>query len=402
MRQFLDEQRKRVDRGQDVTTIPPKFQKLNGIWGEWTGEQILDGDSTCPIQPRPDADEEKLVRELGIKLYIFLTFSTDIWDNLNDKQLGLRKNNRLLHGGLQLATKQMPQGLTITIPMTNNIGFQNLAHVIIHFENAEPDLGRKGFQPNEVRVAEKLAVSAVTAFRKRYSMLRKPGAAKDYEDELKLNEWIREQEIHEKDYPLIITGRGLFIPTEELAIRSQPRVEQDVVALFNQMLSSGLIRGIQVISTSQYKQYDGLYRISMDPPVDRFILSASNPLRVDEEIFAGKDRLHSIVKALEYKYSVDGLIEEIQGGEKSIEDIGLIVAWEMGSKWKQIFEVTSYLDDDNVHHRKIHGTTHTFTHAVSGAAAFEAIMLEDLVRYLKDPTVECQRQRELYGKNEAL
>lgn len=50
-----------------------------------------------------------------------------------------------------------------------------------------------------MRVAEKLAVSAVTAFRKRYAMLRKPGAAKDYGDELKLNEWIKAQEIHEKE-----------------------------------------------------------------------------------------------------------------------------------------------------------------------------------------------------------
>lgn len=162
------------------------------------------------------------------------------------------------------------------------------------------------------------------------------------------------------------------------------------------MLTSGLIRGIQLISSSQYKQYDGLYRISMEPPLARFILSDENPLGVDEETFAGNEKLQSTVKVLEYKYSVDGLIEEIQSGEKSIEDIGLIVAWEIGIKWKQIFEITSYLDEDNVHHRKIHGTTHSFTHAVSGAAAFEAVILEDLVRYLKDPEAESECQREIY------
>ena len=89
-----------------------------------------------------------MCKELDIKLRIFLCFSTDLWDSYNDNVVNLRKGHRLLHGGLQLCTRNMPQGLPITIPMTNNIGFQNLAHVLVHFENAEPDLGRKGFQPD--------------------------------------------------------------------------------------------------------------------------------------------------------------------------------------------------------------------------------------------------------------
>jgi len=143
-------------------------------------------------------------------MYVFLTFSTEIWDHYSGKQMNFRANHRLIHGGLQLGTRHMPQGLPLTIPMTNNIGFQNLAHVIVHFDNAEPDLGRKGFQPNQVRVAEKLSVSAVTAFRRRYQLLRKPGGAREYADELKLDNWIKEQEAHADKFPLVITGKGLF------------------------------------------------------------------------------------------------------------------------------------------------------------------------------------------------
>lgn len=399
LRRFLADQQRRVAQGQDVTKIPAKYQKLNGLWGEWSGEEMLDPRSGCPINPRLDEEEQKLIRELGIKLYIFLAFSTDLWDNFNDKQLGLRNGQRILRGGLQLATRNMPQGLPLTIPMTNNIGFQNLAHVIVHFENAEPDLGRKGFQPDQVRIAEKLSVSAVTAFRKRYSMLRKPGGAKEYHDELRLDQWIREQEVHEEKYPLIITGVGLFQPTEELPIRSEPIVEQDVVALFNQMLSSGLIRGIHLIASSQYKQYDGLYRIKMEPPIDRYFLSKTNPLGVDADLFVEQENLVTVVKVLEYKYSLDGLIEEIQSGVKSISDIGLVICWEIGGKWKQLFDITSYLDPDNVHHRRIHGTTHTFTHAMSGVPAFEAIILKDLVSYLRNPQDEIDQQKEKYSED---
>jgi len=103
-------------------------------------------EANCPIRLTLDADERQLAKSAGVSIYVYLGFSTELWDSLNDKMLSLRRGARVLHGGLQLATRRMPQGMTLTIPMTNNIGFQNLAHVIIHFENAEPDLGRKGFQ----------------------------------------------------------------------------------------------------------------------------------------------------------------------------------------------------------------------------------------------------------------
>ncbi|MFP5262018.1 MAG: ATP-binding protein [Blastocatellia bacterium] len=397
LRDFLADQKKRIANGQDVSSPPARFRKLNGLWGEWPIKEILDNKSDCPIKPRLDEDEQNLARELSIRLYIFLAYSTDLWDYFNDKQLGLRANNRLLRGGLQLATQNMPQGLPLTIPMTNNIGYQNMAHVVIHFENAEPDLGRKGFQPNQVRVAEKLSVSAVTAFRRRYNMLRKPGGAKEFDDELKLSDWIKKQEQHETQFPLEVTGTGLFMPQERLAISSEPIVEQDVVALFNQMLSSGLVRGVQLISSSQYKQYDGLFRIKMDPPFERFILSDLNPLGVNEELFNGREKVETVVKVLEYKYTLDGLIEEIQGEIKNAGDIGLAVVWDIGTRWKQMFDTISYLDPDNTHHRRIHGTTHSFIHSMSGVPVFEAVILKDLINYLQNPTKERKRQQEIYS-----
>lgn len=394
LREFLEDQKRRLAKGQDVSKVPAKYRALHGIWGEWRGDDILGGNT--PIKPRLDASEEKLVRELDISLRIFLAFSTDLWDTYNDKTLALRKGHRLIRGGLQLCTRHMPQGQPITIPMTNNIGFQNLAHVLIHFENAEPDLGRKGFQPDVVRVAEKLSVSAVTAFRRHYSLLRKPGGAKAYDDELKLDEWKKEQEEHAKNCPLKISGSGLFLPTEELPIRSEPVVEQDVVALFNQMLSSGLVRGVQLISSSQYKQYDGLYRISMEQPYDKYILSDENPLGIDEEHFIDKDKLETVIKVLEYKFSVDGLVEEFQSEVKAVEDVDLVVAWEVGTKWSQMFDITSYLDEDNVHHRTIHGATHSFQHSMTGSHAFEAIILKDMISFLSNPDKEQENQRRLY------
>jgi hypothetical protein len=147
----------------------PRWPGPNGVWGEWSGEEIMANNS--PIKPRFEQWEQELLLALKVQLYVFMCYSTDLCDDYNDNKLKLRKHGRILGGGLQQATKHMPQGLAITIPLTNNIRFQNITHVIVHFENAEPDLGRKGFQPEHTKLAEKLSVSAVTALRRYYDRL---------------------------------------------------------------------------------------------------------------------------------------------------------------------------------------------------------------------------------------
>jgi hypothetical protein len=215
---------------------------------------------------------------------------------------------------------------------------------------------------------------------------------------MRLSQWIDLQKEHEREHPLTIKGRGLLAPTEELPITSVPIVEQDIVALFNQMLSSGLVRGIQLLSSSQYNQYDGLYRILMNPPFDKYKYNDTNPLGANPDQFVGVDEpIVSQVSILEYKYSVDALIEEFSTDVKNPEDIGLVVAWEMGERFAEMFDVLSYLDNDNLHHREFHGFTHSFSHAVSGTSAFQAIILQDLINYCLDGITESARQKRLYS-----
>jgi hypothetical protein len=339
------------------------------------------------------------MQDLDPRVYVFMCYSTNLWDDYNDNSLSLRKGSRILRGGIQQATKHMPQGAPIPIPLTNNMGFQQITHVVVHFHNAEPDLGRKGFQPEHSALAGTLARAGVTAFRKFFDrLLRKNTGAPALMQQMKLSQWIEEQKKHELDFPLTISGKGLFAPQYELPIRSAPVVEQDVVALFNQMLSSGLIRGIQLLSSSQFNQYDGLYRFRLEPPFELFIRSSQNPLGVDAQQFVGvENTLESPVSVLEYKHTLDALIEELDNGTKNADEIKLAICWELGEKWQSHFEIISYLDNDNLHHRQFHGITHHFSHAVSGLPAFSVIVLSDLIAYLTDQDKESTRQHQLYS-----
>ena len=170
----------------------------------------------------------------------------------------LRKGYRVLKGGLQLANNQMIQGELIAIPLTSNIGYQNQCHVIVHFKDADPDLGRKGFQPELKEVAEKISVAIVNRLKKWKQLLKSDtGAKPDIVQEIALHDWIREQEDHEKSNPLILNNENFFKPLNEISITSEPQSEQDAIVLFNQLIAGGVIRGLKLLATSQVKQYDG-------------------------------------------------------------------------------------------------------------------------------------------------
>ena len=100
-----------------------------------------------------------------------------MWDQYNDEIIKLRKGSRVLRGGLQMAANHMPQGDLIAIPLTSNIGYQNQVHVVVHFTEAEPDLGRKGFQPEIKEVAEEISTSIVGVLKRWRGNLRKETGA---------------------------------------------------------------------------------------------------------------------------------------------------------------------------------------------------------------------------------
>lgn len=290
----------------------------------------------------------------------------------------------------------MIQGELIAIPLTSNIGYQNQCHVLVHFKDADPDLGRKGFQPELKETAEKLSVSIVNRLKQWKPLLKSDtGAKPDIVKEIALHEWIREQEDHEKTNPLNLTNKNFFAPINEISITSEPQSEQDVIVLFNQLIAGGVIRGIKLLATSQVKQYDGVFKyVVKEPLINHEYHKENNPLGVQEFQFTSE--LTSPPKVLEYKYNIDGLINEFESEYKNEKDIHLAVAWEMGNEWTKKYEITSYLDLDNLHQRDFHGLTHQFD---SGTTKFHVIILKELVEYLNDVEGVQSYQKENYSED---
>jgi hypothetical protein len=301
--------------------------------------------------------------------------------------------------GIQLAANRMPQGDVIQVPLTRYIGRQNQVHFLIHFENYTPDLGRKGFSKPLVDFASDLARAIVQQQvpTLRDNMKRDTGAAPDLGRQMALDEWKKEMTAHELSHPLVIDSEHFFHPTRKISITSQPTREQDVIALFHEMLSGGVIRGIRVLATNERLTYDSLCRISFEGDRELFEYDeGKNPLGIDGSVLEELLGKVTDAKVLEYKFSLDGLMNDLDAQEKNINDLDICVAWEMGEAWQENYAIQTLLIPENIPIRNFHGATHLLQDPNSGATQASLIILKDLVDVLLEPEAAYERQRELY------
>lgn len=372
--------------------FPAKYSRLNGIYEFYDEAKLLALPTT-----RLTSEHHELISAYNITAYAYFCYSTDVWDELNDKVVKLKKGTRILRGGLQLANNFMTQGELIAIPLTSNIGYQNQAHVLVHFRNADPDLGRKGFQPELKELAEIISVGIVNRLKRWRNRLKvDTGARPNIAGSDDVYKWVTSQEKYEAENPLVIKNKSFFAPVHEISISSIPQSEQDVIVLFNQLIAGGVIRGIRLLATDQKKQYDGVFKYFIREPVANHVYEKNeNPLGVLE--MENKGAYDSRPWVLEYKFDLDALFREFENDEKKENEINLVVCWETGDLWKKNHDVTSLLDLDNLHHREFHGLTHIFQ---SGGHRFHAIVLSELIDYLNDFESSQTNQKEKYSSVE--
>ncbi|WP_151759852.1 ATP-binding protein [Acinetobacter nosocomialis] len=387
LKEVLDYQKKLLEANKDPTSLPQRYFHSNGIYEFFSTNEL------CQLLKQKDIE---LIEQYNVEAYGYFTYSTSVWDELNDNKAKLRKGYRVLRGGLQLANNKMIQGEVIVIPLTSNIGYQNQTHVVIHFKDADPDLGRKGFQPELKEIAEKISVQIVNKFKNWKKLLKNDSGTKpDIDKEIELHEWVRAQENHEQTNPLRLTNQNFFLPVNEISIVSEPQSEQDVIVLFNQLIAGGVIRGIKLYATSQIKQYDGIFKFTIKEPVDNHIFDIEkNPLGIDDS--SSLKEVSSPPKILEYKYNLDALIGDFESEYKNEKEIHLTIVWEVGNEWKKNYDIISYLDLDNLHQRRYHGITHLLT---SGTSSFYLIALKELIEYLNNTQGVQDQQKKKYSND---
>lgn len=109
--------------GEDKNArLDAKFKRLDCLYQIYSTEELLDADGW--FGKTLDEEQRALVRQHSVVVYSAFLRSAKMWGDLNDEIFGLYKNQRLLKGGLQLASDYMVQGDSSIIPLTSTIGYQ--------------------------------------------------------------------------------------------------------------------------------------------------------------------------------------------------------------------------------------------------------------------------------------
>ncbi len=373
--------------------MPDKYRNLDFIYDNWTSGEI-----ETLVEGALDEEEKAVLRSYSPTVSVEYGYTAKLWTNFNES-LNIRSSYRVLTAGIQLAANNMPQGETITIPLIRNIGRQNQIHFLIHFKDYSPDLGRKGFN-RELTDFAKTVARAITEShlsKLRHLLKANTGVAPDLVREIKIGDWKTEMLNHEAANPLVLASKHFFKPTERVSITSAPTREQDVIALFHQLVAGGVIRGISVMSTNERFTYDGLYKVAFDLDQALYVYdSANNPLGVPQNTAIELSGRMTNPRILEYKFSLDGLIEDVDSHDKSIKDIDLCIVWVTGLSYKERYGITSLLVPENADQRQYHGITHVLTDLESGAKLSDLIVLSELVAVLNGPESTYVAQREKY------
>lgn len=376
------------DANTKFSRLSSEFKKLDCMYEVWSKGQLLDEEGE--FDSALDGEQDRvLIERHNVVVYGAFLSSARQWNAFNDGVLALRKGQKVMQGGLLLATDGMIQGDALVIPLTSAIGYQANAHIIVHFTDGNPDMGRKVFQPELKALAERLAVRAVTVFR-RYLQHRKPDAGPPtILASRALHDWKRQQEAHADRHPL-----ALELAEGRICLVSEPQQEQDVVALFHQLLAIRLLKGYRIFATSQSETYDSLYSLDYRSAGDVQYSREINPLGVSDRI---SDHSETEPKVLEYKFDFDSLVEDFEREVKTAEHIELVVCWSVGSEYKDRFYLKPLLVGDEGGERIQYGATHQAFSESSQDLRFEVIVLKDLLAYLQDPSAEVARQKIVYS-----
>ena len=286
-----------------------------------------------------------------------------------------------------MASDHMVQGDLIPIPLLRAVGYQHQCHTIVHFTNGNPDLGRKVFQPEYQQLAEKLAKGAVQTFIRYRTHLRPDTGTAQMLPDRELQNWMREQVDWRRHEALKV-----FPMFKGLSLVSNPREEQDVVALFHELAACGVLRGYNFLSATCNDRYDALFELNYEDEAIYFD-GDQQPLGVSREI---PIPFQSATEVLEFKYDLDGLARDFDKQVKFPNHIGLAVCWKVTVESMAKLELRPLLVDSAGDIRQHYGATHTAYLVGNEQPAFEVVVLQDLVIFLADRPSEVARQKTLY------
>jgi hypothetical protein len=332
----------------EVTTPPADKLRQDGLYLEWETNRIFKE----LTQQQQSAHAEHL-KSYSPFVYAFVPYQGSIWTDLNEIATGV-KHRTYLDSGLMIAVNRQRLADRLEINATRYETFSRNVFVIVHFDDAKPDQGRKTIEVEAEEFAQKIADRVVQYLAKQRTLLRPPGESPTPEQrqiEKDHADWVFNVRKHAETAPLHLPP-ATYIST--------PLTEQDVVGLFHQMSCLGLFPGIKVYATSQSQTYDCLieYDCSREESGLLYRGKDENPLGVSPYTLGDEERFSTRQLTVEFKNNLDSLIDDVGGDSpKTFGNIDICVCWGKVDEQFKGYELEQVVES-NLDQRKFPGVTH--------------------------------------------
>ena len=252
-----------------------------------------------------------------INFYSLFVSSRNVWKDISDKAKIYIEDNEgnkryLYKGGIYVGTKGMPTGIRIEPPVTGYIGYWPNFYMILEDDTIVFDLGRKSV-PNRTK-----------------------GLLRDIAKQL-FQEFIPFIQYATSDPAVKTTTTStiqhyqkskIFKELENLPDLNIDKInylkhpdgqEASVVALFHELVASGILRGYYTLKTGYKQTYDlwGKYRVEKKLISPKFHHLANEYGMIELPII------------IEFKYKAEDILSDFERDIKYFTDIDLIVCWDL-------------------------------------------------------------------------
>lgn len=302
-------------------------------------------------------------------IYAMFTHSQRVWKERLDQNYSSDKRRRFWRPGIQIVTQQMPTGQVQEVSLPFRAGNRDRFFMLVEIPGAKPDYGRKGFKADINAYVQFVASELILEYFMRNRVLLRPTSIAHGPTAVDAEAAADARIVQAQALP------ELGLPT--LYFKKEPQYENDVIALFSEMIARDYIRGFEILSVSSGTQYDGVvnYRFTRNP--EKLIYHAtSNPLGITKPHIAKTDLLG---KNLEFKKSLVDLINDFDEEVKSPQKVRFVVTWDEGDIVGSGYEIVNLMDNDNYELRDFHGQTHQL---VLEPTTIPVIMLKYLIKCL--------------------
>jgi len=331
------------------TTKPPADKiRQDGLYLSWPTERIIE--ELTSDQQQVFAEQ---LKEFLPFVYAFVPYQGSVWGDLNQLATGSKTRSHMQAGLIIGVNRQRLADISV-IQATRFETFSRNVLVIVHFDGARSDQGRKTVDVDALDLANKIADRVVQYLGKQRELLKPAGESSDpdnRETEKDHADWLFNVKTHAQKFPLHLPS-VTFIST--------PLTEQDVVGLFHQFSSSGVFAGLRIYATSQIATYDCLIEFDCAPDAVGLNYSETeSPFGLSPYIVGTKRRYSTRPLTLEFKNNLDGLIADLgdENTSKSFGHIDICVCWTMiGDKFPG-YEIEA-IKETNLDERAYPGVTH--------------------------------------------